>query len=242
MRVELLEVGIDNVDAAQAVEKVVSMVAAAGHGHVVTLNPEILYRARSDPDLRAIINRASLVTADGIGVVWGCRMAGHRLPGRVTGIELLEELVRVAVSSRWPVFLLGAAPGVAAAAGERLRERYPGLLVAGTHHGYFGPNEEERVVRTIAGSGAVLLFVGMGAPRQERFIAAHLSRLPVAMGVGGALDVVAGRVKRVGTVWRRFGLEWLGRLLREPSRWRRTLVLPRFAALVLVRYGLRGRR
>ncbi|HUW63977.1 MAG TPA: WecB/TagA/CpsF family glycosyltransferase [Spirochaetia bacterium] len=244
MRVELLGAGIDCVDLAGAVEKVKDMVAGGKPGHVVTLNPEILYRARNEPGLLELINRADLVTADGVGIVWAARMAGTPLPGRVAGIDLLEELSALAARRRWPVFLLGAAPGVARDAVARLAQRHTGLLVAGTHHGFFGPDEEEGVVRTIAQSGAILLFAGMGAPRQERFIAAHLAELavPVAMGVGGCLDVLAGRVKRVGPFLRRLHLEWLGRLLREPSRWRRALVLPRYAALVLVRYGFLRRR
>lgn len=244
MRVELLGAGIDCVDLAGAVEKVGAMVAAGQPRQVVTLNPEILYSAQKEPDLADLINQAGLVTADGVGIVWGCRMAGTPVPGRVAGIDLLEELAGVAARHGWPVFLLGGKPGVAHDAAARLGARHAGLIVAGTQDGYYSPDDEDEVVRAIARSGAVLLFVGMGAPRQERFIATHLAQLavPVAMGVGGSLDVLAGRVKRVGKFWRRLHLEWLGRLVREPSRWRRALVLPRYAALVLVRYGFVRRR
>ncbi|MDA8335187.1 MAG: WecB/TagA/CpsF family glycosyltransferase [Peptococcaceae bacterium] len=242
MRVELLGAGVDAVDLAGAVEIIGAWVDAGKPCQVITLNPEILYRAQNDPGLLDLINRAGLVTADGVGIVWGCRVAGQPLPGRVAGIDLLEGLARLSARKGWPVFLLGGAKGVAEEAAARLAVAHPGLKVAGTHHGFFGPDGEEAVVREVARSGAVLLFVGMGAPRQEKFIAGHLPDLPVAMGVGGSLDVLAGRVKRVGILWRRLRLEWLGRLVREPSRWRRALVLPRYVGAVLTRYRLLRRR
>jgi len=244
MRVELLGAGVDRVDLSGAVEMIAGFVESGAPRQVVTLNPEILYRARTDPGLLDLINHAALVTADGVGIVWGCRLAGTPLPGRVAGIDLLEELTALAARRGWPVYLLGAAPDVAALAAARLAGRHPGLTVAGTHHGFFRREEEAAVVQTIARSGALILFVGMGAPRQERFIATHLDELGVrvAMGVGGALDVCAGRVKRVGAFWRRLHLEWLGRLVREPSRLPRALVLPRFAILVLIRYVFTRRR
>ncbi|NHM26912.1 WecB/TagA/CpsF family glycosyltransferase [Desulfofundulus sp. TPOSR] len=268
MHINLLGARVDVVDLAGAVEKVAAFVATGRPHQVITLNPEILYRAQQEPELLALINRADLVTADGIGIVWAAKVAGTPVPGRVTGIDLMLALVARAAREGWRIFLLGAAPGVAEEAARRLQEKHPGLVVAGTQHGYFRPAEEGPageavgaspahtpgnspndstggppenpkdptewdVVEQIRGAKPDLLFVALGAPKQEKFIARHKQALgvPVAMGVGGSFDVIAGRVARAPVWMQRLHLEWLGRLLREPRRWRRMLVLPRFAWL-----------
>ncbi|WP_027717638.1 WecB/TagA/CpsF family glycosyltransferase [Desulfovirgula thermocuniculi] len=233
--INILGARVDAVDLEGAVEKIAAFVREGRPRQVITLNPEILYRAQKEPPLLSLINAADLVTADGVGVVWAAGMCGARLPGRVTGIDLMLALVARAAREGWRVFLLGAAPGVAAEAARRLQERHPGLVVAGTHHGYFSPQEERGVVEEIRAARADLLFVALGAPKQELFIARHKAVLgaKVAMGVGGSFDVLAGKARRAPAWMRRLGLEWLGRLLMEPRRWRRMLVLPRFAGLVL---------
>ncbi|MDR7386279.1 MAG: WecB/TagA/CpsF family glycosyltransferase, partial [Armatimonadota bacterium] len=161
------------------------------------------------------------------------RRLGRPLPERVPGVELMEALCERAARQGWPIFLLGGLPGVAEQAAAELRRRWPGLPVAGTHHGYF--QVEGAVVEAVARSGAALLFCGLGSPRQELWLSRHLDRLGVrvAMGVGGSLDVLAGRSARAPAWLRRVHLEWLYRLLREPRRWRRQLALPHFAWLVL---------
>ncbi|SHE83467.1 N-acetylmannosaminyltransferase [Desulfofundulus australicus DSM 11792] len=276
MHINLLGARVDAVDLAGAVEKVAAFVAA-GHPHqVITLNPEILYRAQKEPELLDLINRADLVTADGIGIVWAAKVAGTPVPERVTGIDLMLALVERAAREGWRIFLLGAAPGVAEEAARRLREKHPGLVVAGTQHGYFRPGAGEaggeaaftapgrapvassgdggrpgeprvptegEVVEQIRRARPDLLFVALGAPKQEQFIDRYKEVLgvPVAMGVGGSFDVIAGRVARAPEWMRRLHLEWLGRLIREPRRWRRMLVLPRFAWLVWRRARQAGR-
>ncbi|MDQ0285080.1 N-acetylglucosaminyldiphosphoundecaprenol N-acetyl-beta-D-mannosaminyltransferase [Desulfofundulus luciae] len=244
MHINLLGARVDAVDLAGAVERVAAFVATGRPHQVITLNPEILYRAQQEPELLALINRADLVTADGIGIVWAAKVAGTPVPGRVTGIDLMLALVSRAAREGWRIFLLGAAPGVAEEAARRLKEKHPGLVVAGTQHGYFKPAPvttgtgetgvtEWDVVEQIRAAQPDLLFVALGAPKQEKFIARHKQALgvPVAMGVGGSFDVIAGRVARAPVWMQRLHLEWLGRLLREPRRWRRMLVLPRFAWL-----------
>jgi N-acetylglucosaminyldiphosphoundecaprenol N-acetyl-beta-D-mannosaminyltransferase len=223
---------------AEAARTVAGCVREGRPRQVITLNPEYLYRAQSEPELMEILHRADLVTADGVGIVWAARRAGNPVPERVAGIDLLLRLAAEAGMHRWRVFLLGAAPGVAEAAGRELAARYPGLTVAGTHHGYFRPEEELAVIAKVRQSRADLLFVALGAPRQEIWAARHLEALnvPVVMGVGGSLDVLAGRVRRAPAWLRRLHLEWLGRLLMDPKRWRRQLVLPKFALLVIRRY------
>ncbi|HEY7984999.1 MAG TPA: WecB/TagA/CpsF family glycosyltransferase [Ktedonobacterales bacterium] len=202
---------------------------------VVTLNPEMVMAARADPAFRAVIAAADLVLPDGVGVVWAARRRGAGITRRVTGIDTLLALAGLAAERGWRVFLLGAAPGVAAAAAGALRRRWPALAIAGAHAGGAGPAEDAATCALVRASGADLLFVAYGAPAQELWLARNRAALGVAvgMGVGGAPDVLAGRVPRAPAWLRRLGLEWAWRLAREPWRWRRMLALPRFAALVL---------
>ncbi|MBF7081612.1 WecB/TagA/CpsF family glycosyltransferase [Desulfallas sp. Bu1-1] len=245
MRVELFGAPVDRLTMEQAEERVAELVRGGRSCRVITLNPEFLYRAVSaEPLLLELVRRADLVTADGEGIVWAGRVAGTPFPERVTGIDLMLRLVRRAAAEGWRVYLLGSAPGVAGEAAANLQRKYPGLQVAGTHHGYFKPDEEELVVRQVKQAAPQLLFVALGAPRQELWIDRHVDRIGpvVAMGVGGSFDVVAGRVARAPRWMQRMKIEWLGRLIREPSRWRRMLVLPKFAWLVLKTYGFGKRR
>ncbi|HEX6800505.1 MAG TPA: WecB/TagA/CpsF family glycosyltransferase [Ktedonobacterales bacterium] len=234
----VLGVPVDNVDMAHAlvwIERSIAAARAVGEGfvtrQVVTLNPEIVMAARANPALCAAIATADLVLPDGAGVVWA---AG--LHARVTGIDLLEALAGLAARRGYRLFLLGAAPGVGTAAADALRARYPGLAIAGTEAGSPGPAERSALAARIHATQADVVFVAFGAPAQEEWIAATRGALgaAVAVGVGGALDFVAGRVPRAPEWMRVRGLEWLFRLLRQPWRWRRMLALPRFAAAVVV--------
>lgn len=233
-RVVVLGVPFDRVDRLGAVRRAAELVRSGGFHLVVTANPELVMAARSSPELQAVVRSASLVVADGIGVVWASRRLGDPLPERVAGVELMEALCGWAAAEGRPVFLLGGRPGVAEAAAQNLVRQFPGLQVAGTHHGYF-PGAGSDVVARVARSGAHLLFCGLGSPRQELWLWAHREGLGVrlAMGVGGSLDVLAGQVRRAPGWVRRAHLEWLYRLVREPWRWRRQLALPRFAWAVL---------
>lgn len=236
MRVELLKAPVDSLTMEQCVERVAELIKAGGAHRVITLNPEILYRAvQSDHTLMELLNKADLVTADGEGIVWAGRVAGTPFPERVTGIDLMLCLTERAAKEGWPIYLLGAAPGVAEEAAANLTRRYPGLQVAGTQHGYFKPDEEAGLAQSIKQASPRLLFVALGAPAQEKWIDRHIEHLGhvVAIGVGGSLDVISGRVARSPLWMQKLKIEWLGRLLREPSRWRRMLVLPKFAWLVL---------
>ncbi|NPV73184.1 MAG: WecB/TagA/CpsF family glycosyltransferase [Pelotomaculum sp.] len=241
MRVSVLGVGIDALTMAEAVERVAGFIKSGRPHRVITLNPEFLYRARFDSRLLALVRRADMVTADGVGIVWACRMAGRPVPERVTGIDLMLSLVERAAAEGWRVYLLGAAPGVAEEAAKRLILHYPGLTVAGVHHGYFGEDEEAAVAGLVRKARADLLFVALGAPKQEIWMDRYLEETgaAAAVGVGGSFDVIAGRVKRAPAWMRRLHLEWLYRLLSEPSRWRRQVALPLFAWTVVKEYGLK---
>ncbi len=203
----------------------------------VSFNPEIVMRAQKDPRVAEAIMEADLRFPDGVGAVWAAGQQGLRDLERVPGIELAEQVVAVAAQESLPVYFLGAGPGVAEEAAERLKERLPGLAVAGTHHGYFGPEEDASVAEEVRASGAAILLVAMGAPRQEIFVfqqAAHL-RAGVALGVGGSFDVWSGRARRAPGWARDMKVEWLWRLARDPKRWRRQAQLPRFAYRVKAR-------
>lgn len=207
---------------------------------VVTLNAEIIYQTKKEIELQRIINRASLVTADGIGTVWGARTLGYPQKERVSGIDLLHELCALGATRGWKIYLLGAAPGVAEKAGHQLEQSYPGLKVCGSWHGYFSHQEEPEIIADINSKSPDILFAALGAPKQEYWIDQKRTALkvPVCMGVGGSFDVIAGIKKRAPRVFIALNLEWLYRLLAEPSRWKRQLALPAFVTAVLKqKYG-----
>jgi N-acetylglucosaminyldiphosphoundecaprenol N-acetyl-beta-D-mannosaminyltransferase len=201
---------------------------------VITANVELVMLARRLPVVQAALARASLVIADGVGVVWGSRQLGRPLPARVPGIEMAGRLCREAARRGWTVYLLGGRPGVAAEAGARLREWYPGIAIVGAADGYFGPAEETAVVRAIREAHPTLLLAALGSPRQELWLDHHLAALGVgvAMGVGGTLDVWTGRARRAPHLLQTLGLEWCYRLIRQPSRFLRQLAIPHFMTLV----------
>ncbi len=208
---------------------------------ICTTNPEFLMVAQRDVHFYTILNRADLCVADGIGLLWAARWLGSPLPDRITGSDGLPLIAGWAAEAGWKLFLLGAAEGVATRAADILRERFPGLRIVGAYAGSPAPAEEDAIVAMVNASGADLLFVAYGAPRQDKWIARNLPRLrvKVAMGIGGSLDFLVGVQRRAPRGWQRLGLEWLYRLIREPWRWRRMTRLPRFVLAVL-RRGARG--
>ena len=233
MRIGVKGVGFDPVTLEEAASRGRELMAEEGGRYVVTPNPEIVWLARKMPELKAALNGADLVIPDGIGVIYAAKILGTPLKERVPGIELTEKLLAYAASAELPVFLLGAKPGVAERAGERLRKKYPGLQVAGCGDGYF--KEDGPVLQRLRESGARLILVCLGFPRQELWMAAHHSEVGQALmlGVGGSMDVFAGDVKRAPEAWCKVGLEWLYRLLSQPSRIKRMIKLPIFLVSVV---------
>ena len=236
-RFRLLGVGVDRVTIEQAADWAVTAVAAHdGAAHqIVTINPEFVIAARRHRAFRDVLNRANLATADGIGIVWAARILGDHLPERVGGVELLERLAAKMQARRMSLFLLGAADGVAAEAARALLLRYPRLVIAGTYAGSPRSVEASEIVDRIRRARPDILLVAFGAPAQDLWIARHQPRIgvPVAMGVGGAFDYLAGRATRAPRAIQRAGFEWLYRLLHQPWRWRRMLALPRFGVMVI---------
>lgn len=228
MRINVLGVGFDNMTMDQAVAEGVRLMGTPGAHYAVTPNPEIIEICREDPDANRAVNNASLVLADGIGVVYGAKMLGTPLKGRVTGIGFAQGLMERMAGSGKSLFLLGAKPGVAEKAAQRLKRQYPGLRVAGTHDGYF--QEDGPVVEAVRASGADVVFVCLGAPKQEKWMMANgeASGAHLLVGLGGCLDVFSGEVQRAPEVFQKLGLEWLHRLVKNPSRFGRMMKLPLF--------------
>ena len=233
-RAQVLGVGVDRVSLPGAVERIVALVGAGVPAQVVTVNPEFVMAARHDPLFRRVLNGAALAVPDGIGIIWAARILGDRLVERVGGVDLVDALAAVAPARGYRLFLLGAADGVAEAAACALRARYPGLRIVGTYAGSPAPADEAAILQLLRDARPDILFVAFGAPAQDVWIARNLAAagVSVAMGVGGAFDYLSGQVPRAPRWLQRAGLEWLYRLARQPSRWRRMLALPRFGALV----------
>lgn len=230
-QVRLLGVRLDALDRQQVLAAIKEFVASNRPHQVITANAELVYRAWHDPEVARVMAGAALVTPDGAGIVWAARrLAGITLQ-RVTGIDLTADICEAAVKNGWRIFLYGGRPGVAEEAATRLEARYPGLIICGTSHGYLEAAEVKKLVTRIRTTSPHVLLVGMGAPKQELWTSQHLEELgvPVCLGVGGSLDVLAGRARRAPEWIQRANLEWLYRLVLQPSRLKRQIVLPAFA-------------
>ena len=230
----ILGIPLHCVSMTEAVDQVARMIEQGPAHLVVTLGTEMVMNARHDPAFREVACHADLLVPDSIGVVWAARRQGLRDCVKVAGIDLMQALAAEGVQRGWRFFFLGGKPGVAEEASQSLSRRYPGLIVAGHHHGYF--QDDTEVVRLIREARPHVLLAALGSPRQEVWCRQRglAMGVPVAMGVGGAFDVLAGRVNRAPRWMIRLGLEWLYRLLKEPSRAARMLVLPAFALRVLM--------
>ena len=228
MRIDVLGVGFDNLTMDEAVAEGLRLTESQGTHYVVTPNPEIVELCRENLAAKIAVNEAALVLPDGIGVVKGAAMLGTPLKGRVPGIEFAAGLMAGLAANGKTLYLLGAKPGVAEQAAQRLQATYPGLVIAGTHDGYF--KDDAAVAEEIRKAGADVVFVCLGAPKQELWMkkfgpvtGAHL-----LCGLGGSLDVFAGVVERAPKFWSDHGLEWFYRLCREPRRIGRMMKLPLF--------------
>jgi N-acetylglucosaminyldiphosphoundecaprenol N-acetyl-beta-D-mannosaminyltransferase len=201
---------------------------------VATADASGIYMAQKDPALAAIYAQASHVTADSYGVVWALRRQGIDTP-RVSGVDVADRLIALSAQKGYRVYLLGAAPGVPEAAAERLRLIHPGCNIVGTRHGYFPASDDQVVAEEVAKAEPDILLVAMGIPRQEKFILATQSiiKAKIAVGVGGSFDVWSGRAKRAPLIIQKMKLEWLWRLLLNPSKISKARTLPRFAWRVL---------
>jgi N-acetylglucosaminyldiphosphoundecaprenol N-acetyl-beta-D-mannosaminyltransferase len=234
--VRVLGTRIDRVSQAEALAAIEHMIERGGETRLVaTVNPEFVMRARTDASFREALERAELCVPDGVGVVWAMRRQGCVGQTRVSGADLVPPLMALCARRGWRPFLLGAMPGVAEEAARRLEGSHPGLRVAGIHPGSPGPEGDAESLGLIERARPDLLLVAYGHPRQELWVDRNRDRLPVpvAIGVGGTLDYLAGRSRRAPAPIRRLQVEWLWRLVTEPWRARRMLVLPPYALAVL---------
>ncbi|SFA94259.1 N-acetylglucosaminyldiphosphoundecaprenol N-acetyl-beta-D-mannosaminyltransferase [Selenomonas ruminantium] len=240
-KIDILGVKVDSVTMAQAVAQVEGYMDERKNVLIATANAEMIMRATHDTELKDILNEAALVVPDGAGTVWAAHHLGYEMPERVAGFDLAQELMRIAPSKKQKVFFFGSAPGVAEKAKAKAEELYPGIEIVGTRDGYFKPEDEPAIIEEIKAAQPDLLLAALGVPKQEKWLNAHLKELgvPVAIGVGGTLDVMAGVMKRAPYWMQKAKLEWLFRGLLQPKRAGRLMALPKF---VLKVHGYKSNR
>lgn len=227
-RIDVLGIEFDNTDILEAVERAIRLMEERRHAYVVTPNPEIILESQKNEKLASAVKSADMVLPDGVGVIYASHILGTPIKNRIPGIDFASALMaRISENGR-KVFLLGAKPGVAELAGERLAERYPGLAICGVNDGYFEEEDTEFIIEKINSASPDLVLVCLGSPKQEIWMKnnAELLDAGLLIGLGGALDVYAGVVERAPRKWRSMGLEWLYRLIREPKRIKRMVKLP----------------
>lgn len=234
--IDILGVPVDSIIMSEAVKKIGAFIEEGGVHTIFTPNAEIMMAAQRDPELKDILIKADMLTADGAGVVLASKLLGRNVPEKVSGFDLVGEAFKAYAGKGIRCFLFGSKPGVADAAAEKIKRDYPGIVVAGCRNGYFTGAQDDEIVDSINTSNADILIVALGAPKQEKWIFSHKDKLnvKVCIGVGGALDIFAGKVRLAPDFFRRNGLEWLYRLYREPRRAIRMLDLPRFILRVLL--------
>lgn len=228
MKETILGVKVNTENYDELIPKVFRNIEDKKKSLVVAINPEKLMKAKEDPGLKALLNRAEFQIPDGIGVIIASKLKKGSISSRITGIDMMDRIVREAARTGRAVFLYGAKPGVADKAAQQLKQTYPDLIVAGTQDGY--ESDTSKVLETINKAKPDILFVAMGSPKQEQWIEQHRDKLypTLYQGVGGSFDVLAGNVKRAPAAFQKMGAEWLYRLLKEPSRLKRQMNLPKF--------------
>lgn len=227
-RVNVLGVGIDNLTLSEAVDKALSLISEHRCAYMVTPNPEIVMAAWDDPKVSKAIENADLVIPDGVGVMQAARILGTPLREHMPGIDAATEIIKRLASRGGSVFLYGARPGVAEEAAERMKQRFPGLVICGTNDGY--GNDDGAVVSKINAAKPDFVMVCLGVPKQELWMAKHAAKLDAGLmaGLGGTIDVFSGQVKRAPLIWQKLNLEWLYRCFEEPKRFRKIKRIPQF--------------
>ena len=233
-KVDILGVNVDAMTMAESVAQIETYMAGEEPVMIATANAEMIMRATQDEELRGILNRAAIVTADGAGTVWAARHLGYEMPERVAGYDLAQQLMKESVKQGQRIYFFGSAPGVAEKAKVKAEQLYPGIQIVGTRDGYFTEADEPAIIEDIKAKHPHLLLVALGVPKQEKWLAKHQAELgvPVAIGVGGTLDVMAGVMKRAPLWMQKAKLEWLFRGMLQPKRAGRLLALPKFVLKV----------
>ena len=219
----------------EAVTKLTQDTLRQKRNFVVTANAEIIMMAQDDKEYKTLLaETADLILPDGAGTVWAGNYLGYTIPERVAGYDLYLRLLEEAAKNNIPVYFFGGKPGIAEEAAEEGKRRWPGLKMAGCRNGYFSAEEEPEIIEGINRSGAAMLFAALGAPKQEKWLAKYREELKpcLLMGIGGSFDVLAGKVQRAPKWMQDAKLEWFFRLVKQPSRFRRMLALPKFVFAV----------
>ncbi|MDD3626414.1 MAG: WecB/TagA/CpsF family glycosyltransferase [bacterium] len=234
--VSILNVKINNVDYNETLDQVIKTIDEGRRGYIITANSLMVMNGINNILFKRILNDASIVTPDGIGLIWASNFLGTPLKTRVTGIDLTRRLLRLAALKGYSVYLLGGSPGITIKVKMDLEEGYPGIKIAGVSHGYFSKREEVLLIEEIRRAQPDLIFVGFGSPNQEKWINRnfHAFDKGILIGVGGSFDVLSGQIKRAPNFLQRVGLEWFFRLLKEPYRWKRMLALPKFIWYIFI--------
>ena len=248
-KIELFGIPLDRIDNEQALEKINQLIENRKPSYLITPDTLAMLKARKDKQYFQITREADLVTPDGAGILWATSMLKKPLIERITGIDLINKICQLAIDKNYRIYLLGAKPGVVSKAKENIEKRYPEIQIVGYHHGYLQDNStkkmnsndrsvssERAIIRDIRNKKPDLLLVGMGVPKQEKWITKNLHELnvPLSIGVGGSFDVLSGRIPRAPLWMQNHGMEWLYRLMIEPKRIKRTIALPYFMWLVLL--------
>lgn len=229
-KVDVMKVPIHSVSMEEASNRAKAFLEEEGLKKIYTPNPEIVMLAQDNPTLMDAIETADLVVPDGIGIILASKIKGLGINERVAGIDLMDRILRYCGETGRSFYLLGGKPEVTPIACRNIEKQYKGIQIAGYHNGYFSESEEGKIVDEINNSKADVLFVCLGAPKQELWIHRNKHRIncKIAMGVGGSVDIYAGTAKRAPEIYQKMGLEWFYRLAKEPWRFKRMLVLPKF--------------
>ncbi len=232
----VMGVPFDVIKMEEASDRIMKFFEDGGCHIICTPNPEIVMAAQEDQMLMNILKAADMVVPDGIGVVWASKFNKVKIEERVAGYDLCHSVFKKMAKEGKTVYFFGGAPGIAHKAAEKMMKQYSGLKVVGTRNGYFSANDEKEIIREIHKLSPDLLLVGIGSPKQEKWIYENLrfTGAKAAIGVGGSFDVMAGSVKRAPKIFQKLGLEWFYRLLCQPTRIGRMMKLPKFAIKVLL--------
>ncbi|MDY4080778.1 MAG: WecB/TagA/CpsF family glycosyltransferase [Candidatus Metalachnospira sp.] len=230
----ILGVPFDTYTMNEAADYAVNLLDKNGQHIICTPNPEIVMEAQQDRELMGILKAADMVTPDGVGVVWASKYTKSSISERVSGYDLVINIFERIKNTDYTVYFFGGAPGVADKAAEVMRQRFQGLKIVGVHNGYFDEKEERKVIAEIKRLQPSLLLVGLGSPKQEKWIYNNLrlTGAKLAIGIGGSFDVMSGNLKRAPKIFCKLGLEWFYRLITQPSRFKRMLKLPQFVLKV----------
>ena len=237
-KITFLNIPIDAITMRETLNRVEQAIASNNQIHHTVVNASKVVLMQTDDVLEKSVVEADIINADGQGIVWGANILGNYIPERVSGIDLMESLVKIASKESYKCFFFGATEEVVTKLVNIYKEQYSEDIIAGYRDGYFDRGEEEKIANQIADSGANILFVAITSPKKEIFLNTYkkqLQKVNFIMGVGGSFDVIAGKVKRAPLWMRNIGFEWLFRLMQEPLRmWRRYLIgIPKFILLVV---------